>query len=89
MIVLPSAFYYSFLFYFIGKYQAQVAIYCGSIPKLKSGCKSSRGGSIDSTLQLHGNGWMTTHEGEDPTLGMIGSLDMGVVVTPINRLNET
>ncbi|XP_058012650.1 TOG array regulator of axonemal microtubules protein 2 isoform X2 [Ahaetulla prasina] len=45
-----------------GKYQAQVAIYCGSIPKLKSGCKSSRGGSIDSTLQLHGNGWMTTDE---------------------------
>ncbi|ETE69217.1 hypothetical protein L345_04983, partial [Ophiophagus hannah] len=44
------------------QYQAQVAIYCGSIPKLKSGCKSSRGGSIDSTLQLHGNGWMTTDE---------------------------
>ncbi|XP_034283873.1 TOG array regulator of axonemal microtubules protein 2 [Pantherophis guttatus] len=45
-----------------GKYQAQVAIYCGSIPKLKSGCKSSRGGSIDSTLQLQGNGWRTTDE---------------------------
>ncbi|XP_032072980.1 TOG array regulator of axonemal microtubules protein 2 [Thamnophis elegans] len=45
-----------------GKYQAQVAIYCGSIPKLKSGCKSSRGGSIDSTLQLHGNRWVTTDE---------------------------
>ncbi|XP_025024735.1 TOG array regulator of axonemal microtubules protein 2, partial [Python bivittatus] len=44
------------------KYQAQVAIYCGSIPKLKSGCKSSRGGSIDSTLQLHGNGWMAADE---------------------------
>ncbi|XP_015681071.1 TOG array regulator of axonemal microtubules protein 2 [Protobothrops mucrosquamatus] len=57
-----------------GKYQAQVAIYCGSIPKLKSGCKSSRGGSIDSTLQLHGNGWMTTHEGEDPTLASLHSV---------------
>ncbi|XP_013908148.1 PREDICTED: protein FAM179A [Thamnophis sirtalis] len=45
-----------------GNYQAQVAIYCGSIPKLKSGCKSSRGGSIDSTLQLHGNRWVTTDE---------------------------
>ncbi|XP_063145699.1 TOG array regulator of axonemal microtubules protein 2 [Candoia aspera] len=44
------------------KYQTQVAIYCGSIPKLKSGCKPSRGGSIDSSLQLHGNGWMTAKE---------------------------
>uniref|UniRef100_A0A8C5SRE4 TOG domain-containing protein n=1 Tax=Laticauda laticaudata TaxID=8630 RepID=A0A8C5SRE4_LATLA len=45
-----------------GKCQTQVAIYCGSIPKLKFGCKPSRGGSIDSTLQLHGNGWRTTDE---------------------------
>lgn len=82
MTALFSPFYYSFLFYFIGKYQGQVAIYCGSIPKLKSGCKSSRGGSIDSTLQLQGNGWMTTDEGKDTALGMIGSLDMVVVGGP-------
>ncbi|XP_026551411.1 TOG array regulator of axonemal microtubules protein 2 [Pseudonaja textilis] len=45
-----------------GKYQTQIVTYCGSIPKLKFVCKPSRGRSINSTLQLHGNGLRTTDE---------------------------
>ncbi|XP_034966396.2 TOG array regulator of axonemal microtubules protein 2 [Zootoca vivipara] len=44
------------------KHRAPVAIYCGSIPKAKPGCRSLRGGSIDSNLHLCGNGWMTADD---------------------------
>ncbi|XP_061480944.1 TOG array regulator of axonemal microtubules protein 2 isoform X1 [Rhineura floridana] len=44
------------------KHRAPVAIYCGSVPKAKPGCRSLRGGSIDSNLQLCGNGWMTADD---------------------------
>ncbi|XP_062980232.1 TOG array regulator of axonemal microtubules protein 2 [Elgaria multicarinata webbii] len=44
------------------KYRAPVAIYCGSIPKMKPGCRALRGGSIDTNLKLHGTGWMTADD---------------------------
>ncbi|XP_054839018.1 TOG array regulator of axonemal microtubules protein 2 isoform X2 [Eublepharis macularius] len=44
------------------KYQAPCAMHCGSAPKVKSGCRSLKGGSIDSNLQLCGNGWMSADE---------------------------
>nr|XP_056708916.1 TOG array regulator of axonemal microtubules protein 2 [Euleptes europaea] len=37
-------------------------MHCGSAPKVNAGCGSLRGGSIDSNLQLCGNGWMSTDE---------------------------
>ncbi|XP_067318984.1 TOG array regulator of axonemal microtubules protein 2 [Anolis sagrei] len=39
-----------------------VAIPCGTIPKVKPGYRSLRGGSIDANLQLCGNGWATADE---------------------------
>ncbi|KAM8945386.1 TOG array regulator of axonemal microtubules protein 2 [Pelodytes ibericus] len=39
------------------KYRAPVAVYCGSLPKIKPGYVSLRNGSIDSNLQLCGNRW--------------------------------
>ncbi|XP_050804403.1 TOG array regulator of axonemal microtubules protein 2 isoform X3 [Gopherus flavomarginatus] len=44
------------------KYRAPVAVYCGSVPKVKPGYRSLRGGSIDSNLQLYGSRWMTADE---------------------------
>ncbi|XP_039386027.1 TOG array regulator of axonemal microtubules protein 2 isoform X3 [Mauremys reevesii] len=44
------------------KYQAPVAVYCGSVPKVKPGYRSLRGGSIDSNLQLYGSRWTTADE---------------------------
>ncbi|XP_067150657.1 TOG array regulator of axonemal microtubules protein 2 [Apteryx mantelli] len=46
------------------KYRAPVAVYCGSVPKVKSRCQALRGGSIDSNLQLCGGRWTTAEEGE-------------------------
>ncbi|XP_042293763.1 TOG array regulator of axonemal microtubules protein 2 isoform X2 [Sceloporus undulatus] len=43
-------------------YRAPVAIYCGTIPKVKPRCRSQRGGSIDSSFQLCGNGWSTADD---------------------------
>ncbi|XP_048368109.1 TOG array regulator of axonemal microtubules protein 2 [Sphaerodactylus townsendi] len=37
-------------------------MHSGSPTKVNSGCGSLRGGSIDSNLQLCGNGWMSTDE---------------------------
>ncbi|XP_048699378.2 LOW QUALITY PROTEIN: TOG array regulator of axonemal microtubules protein 2 [Caretta caretta] len=44
------------------KYRAPVAVYCGSVPKVKPGYRSLRGGSIDSNLQLYGSRWTTADE---------------------------
>nr|XP_032630731.1 TOG array regulator of axonemal microtubules protein 2 isoform X1 [Chelonoidis abingdonii]XP_032630732.1 TOG array regulator of axonemal microtubules protein 2 isoform X1 [Chelonoidis abingdonii]XP_032630733.1 TOG array regulator of axonemal microtubules protein 2 isoform X1 [Chelonoidis abingdonii] len=44
------------------KYRAPVAVYCGSVPKVKSGYRSLRGGSIDSNLELYGSRWKTADE---------------------------
>ncbi|MEE6473625.1 hypothetical protein FKM82_010112 [Ascaphus truei] len=41
------------------KFRASVAVYCGSVPKMKPGYRSIRNGSIDSNLQLCGNRWAT------------------------------
>ncbi|XP_042751208.1 TOG array regulator of axonemal microtubules protein 2 [Lagopus leucura] len=51
------------------KYDAPVAVYCGSVPKVKPRCRALRAGSIDSNLQLCGSRWIT-EEG-----GAISSLD--------------
>ncbi|NXS40255.1 TGRM2 protein, partial [Balaeniceps rex] len=51
--------------YFKAKYNAPVAVYCGSIPKFKPRCTALRGGSIDSNLQFCGSSWTTEEEGED------------------------
>ncbi|NXE56094.1 TGRM2 protein, partial [Casuarius casuarius] len=50
--------------YFKAKYRAPVAVYCGSIPEVKPRCRTLRGGSIDSNLQLCGSRWTTAEEGE-------------------------
>ncbi|XP_053315473.1 TOG array regulator of axonemal microtubules protein 2 [Spea bombifrons] len=39
------------------KYRAPVAVYCGSVPKMKPGYMSLRNGSVDPGLQLCGNRW--------------------------------
>uniref|UniRef100_A0A8C5N0W7 TOG array regulator of axonemal microtubules 2 n=1 Tax=Leptobrachium leishanense TaxID=445787 RepID=A0A8C5N0W7_9ANUR len=39
------------------KYRAPVAVYCGSVPKMKPGYMSLRNGNIDPNLQLCGNRW--------------------------------
>nr|XP_025036786.1 TOG array regulator of axonemal microtubules protein 2 isoform X3 [Pelodiscus sinensis] len=44
------------------KYRAPVAVYCGSVPKVKARYRSLRGGSIDSNLQLNGSRWTTADE---------------------------
>ncbi|XP_038252399.1 TOG array regulator of axonemal microtubules protein 2 [Dermochelys coriacea] len=44
------------------KYRAPVAVYCGSVPKVKPRYRSLRGGSIDSNLQLYGSRWTTADE---------------------------
>nr|XP_020648797.1 crescerin-2 [Pogona vitticeps] len=44
------------------KYRAPVAIYCGRLPQVKPGCRALRGGSMDSSLHLHGNGWMPAND---------------------------
>ncbi|XP_067421480.1 TOG array regulator of axonemal microtubules protein 2 [Emydura macquarii macquarii] len=44
------------------KYRAPVAVYCGSVPKVKPGYRLLRGGSIDSNLQLYGSRWTTADE---------------------------
>ncbi|XP_030051993.1 TOG array regulator of axonemal microtubules protein 2 isoform X2 [Microcaecilia unicolor] len=41
----------------VAKFRAPVAVYCGSVPKLKPGCRSLRTGSVDANLQLCGNRW--------------------------------
>ncbi|NXC39322.1 TGRM2 protein, partial [Penelope pileata] len=45
------------------KYDAPVAVYCGSVPKAKPRCRALRGRSIDSNLQLCGSRWITEEEG--------------------------
>ncbi|XP_069092306.1 TOG array regulator of axonemal microtubules protein 2 isoform X2 [Pleurodeles waltl] len=40
------------------KFRATVAVYCGSVPKMKPGYHSLRTGSMDSNLHLCGNKWM-------------------------------
>ncbi|KAM6086727.1 TOG array regulator of axonemal microtubules protein 2 [Theristicus caerulescens] len=44
------------------KYQAPVAVYCGSIPKFKPRYTALRHGSIDSNLQFCGSSWTTEEE---------------------------
>ncbi|NXL06699.1 TGRM2 protein, partial [Mesembrinibis cayennensis] len=51
--------------YFKAKYQAPVAVYCGSIPKFKPRYTALRHGSIDSNLQFCGSSW-TTEEARKP-----------------------
>lgn len=51
--------------YFKAKYDAPVAVYCGSVPKVKPRCRALRAGSIDSNLQLCGSRWITEEGGED------------------------
>ncbi|NXS69346.1 TGRM2 protein, partial [Pandion haliaetus] len=50
--------------YFKAKYQAPVAVYCGSVPRFKPRYTALQGGSIDSNLQFCGSSW-TTEEGEN------------------------
>ncbi|KAM4040675.1 TOG array regulator of axonemal microtubules protein 2 isoform 2-T4 [Anomaloglossus baeobatrachus] len=38
-------------------FRASVAVYCGSVPKMKPGYMSLRNGNIDANLQLCGNRW--------------------------------
>ncbi|KAM4770833.1 TOG array regulator of axonemal microtubules protein 2 [Rhinophrynus dorsalis] len=38
-------------------FRAPLAVYCGSVPKMKPGYRSLRHGSVDSTLQLRGSKW--------------------------------
>ncbi|XP_073527891.1 TOG array regulator of axonemal microtubules protein 2 isoform X2 [Phyllobates terribilis] len=38
-------------------FRASVAVYCGSVPKMKPGYMSLRNGNIDTNLQLCGNRW--------------------------------
>ncbi|NXA54221.1 TGRM2 protein, partial [Nothocercus julius] len=52
--------------YFKAKYHAPVAVYCGSVPKVKPRCRALRGGSIDSNLQLCGSRWTTAEEDWKP-----------------------
>ncbi|XP_056424540.1 TOG array regulator of axonemal microtubules protein 2 isoform X2 [Hyla sarda] len=40
--------------------RASVAVYCGSVPKIKPAYMSLRNGNIDTNLQLLGNGWGTS-----------------------------
>ncbi|KYO43472.1 protein FAM179A isoform C [Alligator mississippiensis] len=47
------------------KFQTPIAVYCGSVPKVKPRCRSLRGGSVDSNLQLCGSRWTTAEEGWD------------------------
>ncbi|XP_009951982.1 PREDICTED: protein FAM179A [Leptosomus discolor] len=47
-----------------GKFNASVAVYCGSAPKFKPRYTALRGGSIDSNLQLCGSSWITEEGGE-------------------------
>lgn len=57
------------------KYRAPVAIYCGRIPQAKPGCRALRRGGMDSSLQLHGNGWVPANDGEDAVnLGVLSEL---------------
>ncbi|OXB82822.1 UNVERIFIED_CONTAM: hypothetical protein H355_010392 [Colinus virginianus] len=55
------------------KYDAPVAVYCGSVPKVKPRCRALRGGSIDSNLQLCGSRWITGEEGAISSLEGWGS----------------
>uniref|UniRef100_A0A8C9EV11 TOG array regulator of axonemal microtubules 2 n=1 Tax=Pavo cristatus TaxID=9049 RepID=A0A8C9EV11_PAVCR len=55
------------------KYDAPVAVYCGSIPKVKPRCRALRGGSIDSNLQLCGSRWITEEGGAISSLEGWGS----------------
>ncbi|NXJ04977.1 TGRM2 protein, partial [Odontophorus gujanensis] len=59
--------------YFEAKYDAPVAVYCGSVPKVKPRCRALRGGSIDSNLQLCGSRWITGEEGAISSLEGWGS----------------
>ncbi|XP_021247460.1 TOG array regulator of axonemal microtubules protein 2 isoform X2 [Numida meleagris] len=54
-------------------YDAPVAVYCGSVPKVKPRCRALRGGSIDSNLQLCGSRWITEEEGAISSLEGWGS----------------
>eukprot|EP00076_Gallus_gallus_P004032 NP_001264726.1 TOG array regulator of axonemal microtubules protein 2 [Gallus gallus] len=55
------------------KYDAPVAVYCGSVPKVKPRCRALRGGSIDSNLQLCGSRWITEEGGAISSLEGWGS----------------
>ncbi|XP_072266077.1 TOG array regulator of axonemal microtubules protein 2 isoform X2 [Pyxicephalus adspersus] len=43
--------------YTAAKFRAPIAVYCGSVPKMKPGYVSLRHGGVDSNLQLYGNRW--------------------------------
>ncbi|KAM3930853.1 TOG array regulator of axonemal microtubules protein 2 [Leptodactylus fuscus] len=53
--------------YTAANFRASVAVYCGSVPKMKPGYMSLRNGNIDNNLQL-GNRWGTTDKAA--TLGL-------------------
>ncbi|XP_039604278.1 uncharacterized protein LOC120525763 isoform X1 [Polypterus senegalus] len=40
-----------------GAFKAPVAVYCGSVPHVRSVYRTQRNGSIDSNLNLYANGW--------------------------------
>ncbi|XP_029448835.1 TOG array regulator of axonemal microtubules protein 2 isoform X3 [Rhinatrema bivittatum] len=52
------------------KFRAPMAVYCGSVPKLKPGCRSLRNGSIDSNLQLCGSRWASDKASFQSALSM-------------------
>ncbi|KAM4694183.1 TOG array regulator of axonemal microtubules protein 2 [Discoglossus pictus] len=54
------------------KYSSPVAVYCGSVPKMKPGYRSHsiRTGSMDSNLQLCGNRWPVEAGLSAPTLSI-------------------
>ncbi|XP_044147257.1 LOW QUALITY PROTEIN: TOG array regulator of axonemal microtubules protein 2 [Bufo gargarizans] len=43
--------------YTAANFRASVAVYCGSVPKMKPGYMSLRNGNVDNNLQLYGNRW--------------------------------
>ncbi|XP_040286559.1 TOG array regulator of axonemal microtubules protein 2 isoform X2 [Bufo bufo] len=43
--------------YTAANFRASVAVYCGSVPKMKPGYMSLRNGKVDNNLQLYGNRW--------------------------------